>query len=62
MTSHPSTRDCEDLYVYSEEDLADIASDMYVDIRDVVDDEDAAAVTEIIFDRLTDEHYTHTDD
>lgn len=58
MTTHPDVRDDEQLYVYSEEDVAGIVSDMYVDVREVTnDDKTAAAIVEIFYERLTDDYY-----
>jgi hypothetical protein len=48
-----------ELYVYSEEDIAGIASDMYVDLREVMDDDQAAEAVDICFERLTDGYYSH---
>lgn len=55
-------RDDEDLLIYSEEDLAQILSDVYVDTREIVDDEDAAQLIDVVYDRLTDTYYSHTDE
>jgi len=50
--------DDEELYVYSEDDLADILSDAFVDLREVVADDQAADCVSIVYDRLTDDYYT----
>jgi len=50
--------DAEELYIYSDDDLSCILSDGFVDIREVVeDDETAAAVVDIVYGRLTDGFY-----
>jgi len=51
--------DAEELYIYSDDDdLSCILSDGFVDIREVVaDDETAAQVVDIMYGRLTDGFY-----
>lgn len=53
----PEVRDSEDLVVLSEEDINQIATDMYVDIREATDDRTAAVAVEVIHERLTDPFY-----
>lgn len=62
MTDRPAIRprDDEHLYVYSPDDVADILADAFVDVREVVDDDDTATeCIDIVYERLTDEYYTH---
>jgi hypothetical protein len=48
------------LYCYSEADFADILGDAFVDIREqATDDATAAAICDIVYERLTDGFYTH---
>lgn len=54
--------DCEELYVYSAEDLGRILGDGFVDVREVVaDDETASEVVDVVYRRLTDDFYSETD-
>lgn len=50
------------IYIYSEEDIAGIASDMFVDMRQIMDDDQAAEAVDICFERLTDDFYSHDND
>lgn len=61
--NHPSVPDCEELYVYSRDDYERLLGDAFVDIREVVrDDETAANVVDIVYERLTDDFYGATDE
>ena len=52
------TRDAEELYIYSAADFERILGDGFVDVREVVaDDETAAQVVDILYRRLTDDFY-----
>lgn len=63
MSTAPRPRDDEiSLYVYSDEDIEDILGDCYVDIHELVDEDDAAAVLNLVHDRLTDDFYAHRDE
>jgi len=52
-------RGSERLYVYSEEDVAKILSDCFIDMREVVDDYEAARCLDIVQGRLTDDYYSN---
>jgi hypothetical protein len=55
--------DADELYVYSREDYGRILGDAFVDIREVVrDDETAADVVDIVYERLTDDFYGQNDE
>jgi len=61
--NHPSVPDAQELYVYSREDYGRILGDAFVDIREIVpDDETAADVVDIVYERLTDDFYGATDE
>jgi len=61
--NHPSVPDADELYVYSREDYGRILGDAFVDIREVVrDDETAADVVDIVYERLTDDFYGQNDE
>lgn len=55
----PNVRDDDYLYILSEEDIQDILSDCFVDIREIVsDDETASECISVTYDRFTDEFYS----
>jgi hypothetical protein len=56
----PRTRDGETLIVLSEDDIEDMLADAFVEMREVTDDETAAACVEIVHERLTDPWYYTT--
>jgi len=55
----PKPRESEEIYAYTEEDLANILSDCFVDIRDVTGDSEAADIVDMVYGRLTDDFYGH---
>lgn len=50
----------EDLVVFSRAELDGILSDCFVDMREVVRDDQAADCVDIVRDRLTDDFYTNS--
>ena len=49
-----------ELFVYSRNDIEDdIVPDMFVDFREIMSDETAAEAVDIVYERLTDDFYSH---
>jgi len=56
-THHNDKPDPESFYAYSEEDIARILSDAYVELRECMDEEDAAVAVDVAYLQLTDGFY-----
>jgi len=51
----------DNLFVLSQTDIEDILSECYVEMREVVGDDDAAVCVEIAHDEITDSYYYEHD-